>query len=192
MQPFCKDVIAQWVSAIRDFQVTHLHQPPCSTSPLLAFNYISGQFHLIPMCGTVGSISVTSHSFKSFCDTLGRCCLSPCGRTEVTWPAQMSTEKGKHPAVIDACTSPPIPLAPLGSAVGHCSQKGAEILMATAKASIPQEPSLLPASALQSLVPSTAAEAHCIMPLFKPLGFLIIEYVSGSFLIICLKTKLCS
>lgn len=47
-----------------------LCQPLCSTSPLLASNYVSGHFTMKPICGMVGGISVTSHSFKSFCDAL--------------------------------------------------------------------------------------------------------------------------
>lgn len=63
-----------WASAVIDSQVRCLHQLLCSTLPLLASNYTPGHFHLKPMCSVAGDISVTSCSFKGFCDTLRKCC----------------------------------------------------------------------------------------------------------------------
>lgn len=174
MQSLCKDVIAQRVSAIRDFQVRHLRQLPCSTLPLLASHYVSGQFHLIPVHGAAGGISVASCSHKSFCDTLRKCCLSP---RAGLGPHSMSrgAREGSHPAVVGPRTSLPLPLAPPSSAIRRCGWTGAEMLMATAKAGISPEPSLLPTGTFQSRVPSTGAEVRCTMPLFKPPGLLVIE-----------------
>lgn len=83
---------------------------------------------------------------------------------------QRSIEKGKYPAVVDPCTFPPLLLTVPGCAIRCCGRTGAEMLMDAAEASIPQELSILPAGAFQSRVPSTAAEARCTVPLFKPSG----------------------
>lgn len=148
-----------------------LRQPLCSTSPPLASNYISGHFHLIPARGAVGGISVISRSFESFCGALRKCCLSPCGRTRPPRQSRAerraSTQRWRVPAHPLLSPAPP----------RLCGWTGAGMLTDAAAASVPQEPSVLPASAFQSGVPSTAAEAHCAGPLLKPPGLLVIEYL---------------
>lgn len=159
MQPLCKDVIAQWVSAIREFQVRHLHQPPCSTSSLLASNYIYGHFHLIPLWGVAGGISVTSCSFTCAYDTLRKCCLIQCGRTRVPRHRQQSMEKGKHPEVVDPWTAPALPVTPPGSATRHCCRMGKGMLTAVPKPTSPENhPSSPPA--LSNLVCLQPQQRH--------------------------------
>lgn len=167
--------ITHWVSAVIDFQVRCLHQLLCSTLPLLASNYTSGHFHLIPMCGVTGDISVTSHSFKGSCDTLRKCC----SRSRVPQHKQRNVE---HSALVDPLHIPSSPPHSTSPAIRCCGLwlGGNRDVDRCHHNQDPQELSLLPTSTFQSPVPPTTAEARCTGTLITPASLSAIDYLSKS------------